>query len=143
MNNEFGIVIRDRKAVVSSRDVARVFEKPHNDLLKAIRNLECSEEFRLGNFSQSSYINDQNREMPEIIMSRDGFSFLAMGFTGVRAARWKELYGSSAPRYTSSSPSFSPPAMKSASQISAETKQKYRYAHCTMSGSNTSAKVCQ
>ena len=56
MNNEFGIVIRDRKAVVSSRDVARVFEKPHNDLLKAIRNLECSEEFRLGNFSQSSYI---------------------------------------------------------------------------------------
>ena len=53
MNNEFGIVIRDRKAVVSSRDVARVFEKPHNDLLKAIRNLECSEEFRLGNFSQS------------------------------------------------------------------------------------------
>jgi phage regulator Rha-like protein len=30
MNNEFGIVIRDRKAVVSSRDVARVFEKPHN-----------------------------------------------------------------------------------------------------------------
>lgn len=92
MNNEFGIVIRDRKAVVSSRDVARVFEKPHNDLLKAIRNLECSEEFRLGNFSQSSYINDQNREMPEIIMSRDGFSFLAMGFTGVRAARWKELY---------------------------------------------------
>jgi len=92
MNNEFGIVIKDRKAVVSSRDVARVFEKPHNDLLKAIRNLECSEEFRLGNFSQSSYINDQNREMPEIIMSRDGFSFLAMGFTGVRAARWKELY---------------------------------------------------
>lgn len=31
MNNEFGIVIRDCKVVVSSRDVARVFEKPHND----------------------------------------------------------------------------------------------------------------
>lgn len=62
---------------------------------------------------------------------------------GMADARWKSLYGSSVPRYTSSSPSFSPPAMKSASQISAETKAKYRYAHCTMSGSNTSAKVCQ
>ncbi len=76
MNNEFGIVIRESKAVGSSRDVARVYEKLHNDLLKAIRNLGCSEEFRLGNFSRSSYTNEQNREMPEIIMSRDGFSSL-------------------------------------------------------------------
>lgn len=76
MNNDFGIVIRDRKAVVSSRDVARVFEKPHNELLKAIRNLECSEAFRLGNFSQSSYINDQNRQMLGIIAPRDFIVFL-------------------------------------------------------------------
>ncbi len=62
---------------------------------------------------------------------------------GMADARWKSLYGSSAPTYTSGSSSTSMPAMKSAAQISAETKQKYRYAHCTMSGSNTSAKVCQ
>ena len=32
MNNEFGIVIRESKAVISSRDVARVYEKPHRRL---------------------------------------------------------------------------------------------------------------
>ncbi|MBY9067276.1 sel1 repeat family protein [Hyphomonas sp. WL0036] len=62
---------------------------------------------------------------------------------GMADARWNALYGSSAPRYASSSPSSSLPPMKSAAQISAETKQKYRWAHCTMRGSNTSAQVCQ
>jgi TPR repeat protein len=62
---------------------------------------------------------------------------------GMANARWNRLYGSNAPTYTSSSPSFSAPPIKSASQISAETKQKYRWAHCTMKGSNTSATVCQ
>ncbi|MEZ5937356.1 MAG: tetratricopeptide repeat protein [Hyphomonadaceae bacterium] len=63
---------------------------------------------------------------------------------GMADARWRQLYGGSAPTYSSSSgSSFRPAPMKSATQISEETKQKYRWAHCTMSGSNTSAKVCQ
>lgn len=62
---------------------------------------------------------------------------------GMADARWNELYGSSAPTYSSSSSASSPPPMKSAASISEETKQRYRYAHCVMSGSNTSAQVCQ
>lgn len=64
---------------------------------------------------------------------------------GAADARWRELYGSSAPTYTSSSSgsSSAPPPMPSATDIAAATRDRYRYAHCTMSGSNTSAQVCQ
>ena len=82
---ELGLIVKDAKVVVSSRMVAQVFEKPHNDVLKSIRALDCSEAFALGNFSQSSYVNEQNKEMPEVLMTRDGFTFLAMGYTGERA----------------------------------------------------------
>ena len=89
---ELGLIVKDAKVVVSSRMVAQVFEKEHNVVLRSIRELGCSEEFGRCNFAQSSYVNEQNREMPEVLMTRDGFTFLAMGFTGSEASRWKEAY---------------------------------------------------
>lgn len=62
--------------------MARVFEKEHKDDLKAIENLECSQEFRERNFAPSSYQSAQNRTMPMFEVTEAGFSFLAMGFTG-------------------------------------------------------------
>ncbi|NCC96491.1 MAG: phage regulatory protein/antirepressor Ant, partial [Synergistales bacterium] len=92
MSNELGIIVKDDKVVVSSRDVARVFEKEHNKVLRDIRELECSVGFRLSNFGQSSRLNEQNREMPEYLMTRDGFTLLAMGYTGAKAMAFKEAY---------------------------------------------------
>ena len=79
-------------ARVNSLFVAKFFEKNHNDVLRDIRNLDCSEEFRLRNFAQSSYINEQGKKQPCIDMTRDGFTFLAMGYRGKKAAYFKELY---------------------------------------------------
>ena len=62
---------------------------------------------------------------------------------GMAEARYRAAYGSSPPSYSASVSSPSLPPMKSAAQISAETRDRYRFAHCTMRGSNTSAKVCQ
>lgn len=62
---------------------------------------------------------------------------------GMANARWQEMYGTSAPSYSSSSSTFTPSRTPSAAEISAVTKEKYRWAHCTMSGSNRSATVCQ
>lgn len=62
---------------------------------------------------------------------------------GAADARYRAAYGSSPPSYSASVSSPSLPPMKSAAQISAETRDRYRFAHCTMRGSNTSAKVCQ
>lgn len=73
----------------SSRTIAEVFNKPHHRVLHAISQLEIPEEFRRSNFRSSSYTNAQGKKQPEIILTRDGFSFLCMGFTGAKAAEWK------------------------------------------------------
>lgn len=84
--------LHDDKITTTSLIVAEAFGKQHKNVLRAIQNLECSEEFRLLNFEQSSYINEQNREMLAYEITKDGFMFLVMGFTGARAAQWKEAF---------------------------------------------------
>jgi len=79
-------------ARASSLMIAELFEKRHKNVLQAIENLECSEEFRRLNFQPSYYINMQNKKQPCVMMTRDGFAFLAMGFTGKKAAQFKEAY---------------------------------------------------
>jgi len=85
-------VSQDGAMRVSSKTVAARFGKRHDLTLRAIRNLSCSEDFRLRNFAESSYINEQGKVQPQVDMTRDGFSFLAMGFTGKEAAEWKEKF---------------------------------------------------
>lgn len=91
--DEFGVFADSRNtARVDSLSVAKFFEKRHDDVLKSIRNLDCSEEFRLRNFAESSYKNEQGKKQPCYCMTRDGFVFLAMGYRGKKAAYFKELY---------------------------------------------------
>lgn len=66
--------------------------KRHDDVLKKIRTLECSASFTARNFSVSDYTDCTGRKLPCYQITRDGFAFLAMGFTGKRAARFKEAY---------------------------------------------------
>ncbi|WP_426433700.1 Rha family transcriptional regulator [Bradyrhizobium genosp. P] len=61
-------------------------------MLRAIEALECSDEFRALNFEASSYPTVQNRQMPMFRMTRDGFTMLVMGFSGTKAAFWRERY---------------------------------------------------
>jgi Rha family phage regulatory protein len=89
-------------ALTDSKKVADFFEKEHKDVLKALTNLQ--EEIGRGrrNFAPSSdpstwfvptsYINSQNREMPMYEMTKDGFTLLAMGFTGPAALQFKLAY---------------------------------------------------
>lgn len=77
---------------VDSLYVAQMFNKRHDDVLKSIRNLDCSEEFRLRNFAESAYLNQQGKKQPCYAMTRDGFTFLVMGYRGKKAARFKEAY---------------------------------------------------
>lgn len=92
MPTNLGLVIRNERPVVSSRNVADVFERQHTHVLRDIRNLECSTEFTASNFGLSEYKDPTGRVLPEYFMTRDGFTFLAMGFTGSKAAQWKEAY---------------------------------------------------
>lgn len=82
----------EERAGCTSLDVAETFGKEHRGVLRDIRELDCSEEFRLHNFVQSTYVNDQGHDQPCFFMTRDGFTFLAMGYRGERAAKFKEAY---------------------------------------------------
>jgi len=61
-----------------------------------LKNLECSQKFHLLNFGEVFRevpgANGAIRKMPAFEITRDGFTFLAMGFTGREAAKWKEAY---------------------------------------------------
>ena len=89
------VAVENEHAVTTSMRVAEVFSKQHKDVLKAVKSLDCSEEFRERNFALSK-IDYQNgnikKQLPMYYITRDGFMFLVMGFTGKTAAKWKEAY---------------------------------------------------
>ncbi|MDK3020959.1 Rha family transcriptional regulator [Pseudodonghicola flavimaris] len=90
--NGIEIMERDGALLASSREVAKNFGKQHKNVLQAIRNLECSDEFNGLNFQPVEYMDAKGEKRTEYGMTRDGFSFLVMGFTGREAAHWKEQY---------------------------------------------------
>lgn len=86
--------IEDGKLVVSSRRVAKDFEKRHADVIKAIEDkMKVNEILRSPKyFIESTYTDKSNRQSKEYLLTRDGFSFLVMGFTGAKADEWKVKY---------------------------------------------------
>lgn len=86
------VEIQNHRVITTSQAIADYFHKQHKNILRAIENLECSHDFRQLNFEQSYYFNEQNRKMPMVNMTKNGFMFLVMGFTGRLAAQLKEQY---------------------------------------------------
>ena len=85
-------VKNEEVTVVTSLDVAETFGKEHARVLRDIRDLDCSDEFRVGNFAESYYINSQKKKQPLYYITRDGFTLLVMGYTGEKAMKFKEAY---------------------------------------------------
>jgi len=84
--------IRDGQVITTSLDVANFFDKKHKHVLEAVMNLDCPVDFTGPNFRPSSYISEQNKELPMLDITRKGFVLLAMGFTGSRAMEFKIAY---------------------------------------------------
>lgn len=89
--------IKESRVVTTSLRVAEIFGKQHKDVLKAIRELDCSDDFRGRNFAPSLRTRQLpngmgDRRDPYYLITRDGFTFLVMGFTGKTAAKFKEAY---------------------------------------------------
>lgn len=94
--DEWGVKGIKGKAQVSSRMVAEIFGRPHNDVLKSIRKSiddvsEVAGDFFLANFTENEYTN-RGKKYPEFLLTKDGFVYIAMGFTGKDAARFKIEY---------------------------------------------------
>ena len=83
---------QDGEVFTTSRQVAELFEKEHRNVLRAIRLLECDEEFTALNYELTDFIDKNGDPRPEYLMTKDGMVFLVMGFTGKKAAQFKLLY---------------------------------------------------
>lgn len=82
---------KDGVPMASSRKVAEVFEKRHNNVLRDIdRLIETGYSELSSLFTEGAAYNDKARkDVRFFLMTRDGFSLLAMGFTGKRALEFK------------------------------------------------------
>ncbi len=83
--------IRKGQAFATSLDVAARFGKRHDTVLRAIRNLKCSEAFSRRNLAESDYIDERGKTQKSYELTRDGFTMLAFGFTGDEAVMEQEL----------------------------------------------------
>ena len=86
------VVLTNGVPMVDSVLVAKKFGKIHRDIMDAIHRIfEADEDFWRVNFYTTSYVV-RGKEYPSFMMTRDGFSLLAMGFTGKDAMKWKIGY---------------------------------------------------
>lgn len=92
--NGFGLFAEKKsgEAMISSLTVAEAFGKRHDAVLRDIKNLRCSEDFRLHNFVESSYKNSQNKKQPCYNLTKDGFSILVFGWKDKKSMEFKEKY---------------------------------------------------
>lgn len=91
------IHLSDGKVTTTTREIAGYFGKLHKNVLRKLESLECSLSFRELNFEPTFYLMKNPKgsgfiEQKKYKVTKDGFTFLAMGFTGKKAAEFKEKY---------------------------------------------------
>jgi Rha family phage regulatory protein len=93
METNFNSLVRfeNNRVVTTTNEIANVFGKEHNKVLRAIKNLQCSEEFKVANFVEHEFQAGKNKYKGYLV-TKDGFMFLVMGFTGELAAKYKERF---------------------------------------------------
>lgn len=97
MDKLINIENKEGNLIVSSREVAKNFEKEHTKVVRDIENLvegiAKSGDTYNHLLMKNEYQNEQNKQVyKEYLLTRDGFTLLAMGFTGQKALKWKLKY---------------------------------------------------
>ncbi|HEF9966550.1 TPA: Rha family transcriptional regulator, partial [Campylobacter coli] len=93
-NQEVVFENKDEQVFCTSLDIAKVFGKNHFHVLRDIENIlndlrEIGDLQCKSNFGLVKYKDKKGEFRPAYQISRDGFSLLAMGFTGKKALRFK------------------------------------------------------
>lgn len=82
---------KNRRVLISSRDVANVFEKAHENILTEIDSLP-DDEFKKVNFKPSTYINQIEEVLPEYYLTKDGFNMVAASYVEAKACEYKQTF---------------------------------------------------
>ncbi|EHC5874350.1 Rha family transcriptional regulator [Salmonella enterica subsp. enterica serovar Newport] len=86
------VTVENGRAVTTSVAVAEYFGKRHDNVIQKIKLLDCSSEFNALNFKDVTYTDAKGEKRPAYQITKNGFVFLVMGFTGKKAAAFKEAY---------------------------------------------------
>ncbi|MPM42977.1 hypothetical protein SDC9_89649 [bioreactor metagenome] len=97
MNNLIKILNQDGQLVVTSRQIAEDFDKRNSHVVEAIENKIKSltaenSEVEISKLFIPTTFNHNGNEYKEYLLTRDGFTFIVMGFTGAKADGWKLKY---------------------------------------------------
>lgn len=90
--NEIKFTNQDGEVLVDSREVAEHFGKAHKHVLETINCITAENSALTKMFIKSNYKSGTGKNYPMYLMNRDGFTLLAMGFTGKKAMEWKLKY---------------------------------------------------
>ncbi len=90
--NELVKINDNNQVTTDSLTVADRFGKRHRDVLRSIKLLKCSKDFNARNFAPVEYKDPKGEKRTYYDMTQDGWMFLVMGFTGEKAAEWKEKF---------------------------------------------------
>lgn len=93
LSNLINVSEKDDVPMTTSLKVAEIFGKMHKNVLQVIDNLDCSKEFKDANFQPCVYEAKSGfgyRKFRMYRLTRDGFVLLTMGFTGAKAAQFKQ-----------------------------------------------------
>lgn len=86
------VITHDGHTATSSLKIAEIFKKRHKNVLRDIESLDCSSDFNGLNFQPVEYKDAKGEMRKSYFMTKDGFMFLAMGFTGKKASQIKESF---------------------------------------------------
>ena len=92
LNPNYDLYRKNDQAYCDSLQVAETFGKEHSHVMRDIEELHCSQEFNAANFGCIKYRDSRGRYQRKYIMTKDGFTFLVMGYRGKKAAQFKEAY---------------------------------------------------
>ena len=85
-------VNKDKQLTTTTLKIAETFGKRHDNVMQKLESLDLPKSFTALNFKGGSYLDKQNQERPMYNVTRDGFTFLVMGFTGKKAVNFKIAY---------------------------------------------------
>lgn len=100
---EINKINKEEVVTCTSLDVSRTFTyfdeeenknyvREHKAVMRSVREIKCSDEFRGENYSLSTFIDSRGKEQPMYQMTKDGLVMLVMGFTDPKAQKFKEAY---------------------------------------------------
>lgn len=92
MMNDIVFQGSEGRPLTNSVLVAEKFERLHRNVIQTVKRITAENSAVRNMFVETTYLNEKQQEQPMYIMNRDGFTLLAMGFTGKKALQFKLDY---------------------------------------------------